>query len=227
MIHCLHGAVGSHRDWDLFKKDLNDDLAAHDLWNLSDTGSASLAAAGHEIARLAHESDVLMGYSMGGRIALHALLAAPKKWKAAIIISAHSGLLEGHDERLKHDANWAILANQDWEAFLQKWNTQSILPSTTKGMVQATSHDQEAVVKSFLHWSLGAQENLLPQLSDLSIPILWVTGEEDQKFTQLGRAASSKIPNAHHGVISNCGHRVPWEKPREFARMVNDFLSDL
>lgn len=225
MIHCLHGAVGSSRDWAPFQNLLGEELIAHDLWNLGRTARTSLTSAGEEIAGLACKDDILMGYSMGGRIALHALLAAPEKWKAAVIISAHPGLSQGRDERLQHDSKWADLANEDWSTFIKKWNEQGVLPSNTTGLIQATIDDRKAVADSFHHWSLGSQKNLIPQLAPLTLPVLWITGARDLKFTGLARTAAKKIPSVHHDIVPDSGHRVPWEQPEEFSKIVKSFLS--
>ncbi len=225
MIHCLHGAVGSNRDWDLFKSTLSHEVNALDLWHLFDSETPSLAQAGQVIANRAEANDLILGYSMGGRLALHALLAAPKKWRAAIIVSAHPGLTGGCPDRIGQDLKWAELASRDWNSFLKKWNQQGILPSIGRGLHQATSNDQKAVVKSFRHWSLGTQEDLRDKLATITCPVLWITGEKDHKFTQLGREATSFLRGSRHAVIAGSGHRVPWENPQDFTGIVREFLA--
>jgi 2-succinyl-6-hydroxy-2,4-cyclohexadiene-1-carboxylate synthase len=227
MIHCLHGAVGSFRDWEFFKAGSDQQLNALDLWKFLKNEPPSLAQAGAIIANQANTNDIILGYSMGGRLALHALLAAPKKWKAAIIVSAHPGLIEGHDDRIEQDSRWAALANRNWEFFLKKWNQQGILPPNNQGLHQATLINQDAVAKSFHHWSLGTQKNLRTQLATLPCPVLWMTGEKDQKFTEFGREAASLLPKGHHAIIADSGHRVPWEKSESFSSTVRKFLSNI
>lgn len=227
MIHCLHGAVGSHRDWDLFKGTFKQDSIALDLWKLFENASPSLTEAGKTIAAQAAQNDIILGYSMGGRLALHALLAHPEKLKAAIIISAHPGLIEGHEERLTSDEIWSFLPGQKWEPFLKKWNKQNILSTPPNGLHQADFQDRAAVAKSFRHWSLGTQENLLPHFKGITCPVLWITGENDLKFTRLAEEAVSVLPNAQHHIIPDSGHRVPWETPQAFAEIVNSFLENL
>ncbi|MFT6242890.1 MAG: 2-succinyl-6-hydroxy-2,4-cyclohexadiene-1-carboxylate synthase [Paracoccaceae bacterium] len=227
MIHCLHGAVGSHRDWELFKDSFNQDTKAVDLWKLFENASPTLPEAGQIIADQAAQNDILLGYSMGGRLALHALLADPKKWQAAIIISAHPGLLEGHPERLANDKSWSRLPDKNWEFFLSRWNKQNILSTPPAGLKQAEFQDRAAVAESFHHWSLGTQENLRLHFSEITCPVLWITGENDPKFTKLAEEALSYLPNARHHATAHSGHRVPWETPRSFLEIVNNFLKNL
>lgn len=225
MIHCLHGAVGSHRDWHPLEETLPLPVRAHDLWRLFDVDSPDLAQAGRVIAREAKQGDLLLGYSLGGRLALHALLADPEKWRAAVIVSVHPGLTEGHEERLTADRQWGDLARQDWPGFLEKWNAQAILAGSLTGMTQASRDDQEQVARSFACWSLGLQQDLRPQLPSLTCPVLWLTGEKDQKFTNLAAEAVDLLPSARHQVLPGCGHRLPWESPAPFHAAVETFLT--
>ena len=224
MIHCLHGAVGNPLDWQAFITSLDTPAQALNLW---DYLPQSLSETGAQIAKQANPGDILLGYSMGGRLALHALLADPEKWRAAIIISAHPGLISDHQSRLAHDQKWADLAEQDWPQFLQKWNQQGILDQKPLGLLQATAQDQIPVSQSFHSWSLGAQNNLRPKLAQITTPILWITGENDQKFTTIAREITPTIPSSTHLTIPNCGHRVPWEAPQKFLHSVQSFLRKL
>ncbi|MBT7213976.1 MAG: hypothetical protein HN869_02080, partial [Verrucomicrobia bacterium] len=110
MIHCLHGAVGSFRAWETLSQELNESVNALDLWRLFDHSTPTLIEAGRVISEDAEFGDVILGYSMGGRLALHALTAAPEKWRAAIIVSAHPGLVSGQQERREEDREWASLS---------------------------------------------------------------------------------------------------------------------
>ncbi|MEN8785954.1 MAG: alpha/beta fold hydrolase [Akkermansiaceae bacterium] len=224
MIHCLHGAVGSYRDWEVFGKDLDESINPVDLWRLFDEGNPSLTEAGQIISNAADSDDVLLGYSMGGRLALHAILADPKKWKAAIIVCAHPGLIEDQKERLVKDRDWAELSKRDWATFLKQWNQQGILASLPDGLHQAEIRDQKPVSQSFLHWSLGTQKNLRSKLSRITCPILWITGAKDTKFTILAEEVSSLLSNNEHLVIQGAGHRAPWDQPKRFSAAVQDFL---
>lgn len=223
MIHCLHGAVGSFRDWDQFEKSLGGETRPLDLWNLPGERPLTLPEAGKIITGQADQNDVLIGYSMGGRLALHALLADPRKWRAAVIVSAHPGLSAGRAERLGTDEQWATLAAQNWDLFVEKWNQQPILASKSPGLHQATSKDQAAVAASFRSWSLGAQEDLSLRLAEITCPVLWITGARDEKFTRLACEASPLIPNSKHLAVPKAGHRIPWEQPQIFASIVREF----
>ena len=136
---CLHGAVGMVSDF----RSLNQRLAeaktstrAVDLWRflacepmpLGEFGAALNGDASGNVFR--GKSRALLGYSMGGRLALHALLEDSNPWQAAIIISAHPGLEDEKEReaRIASDAEWASKALMGtWESFTDDWNAQPIL----------------------------------------------------------------------------------------------------
>lgn len=227
MMHCLHGAVGSFRDWRPLQAALSIPVRALDLWRFFDGEIPNLAQAGRVIAGNVNEGDLLLGYSLGGRLALHALLAAPEKWRAAVIVSAHPGLTKGHEERLAADQKWGELARQDWPGFLEQWNAQAILSGSPVGMTQASRDDQDAVARSFADWSLGRQQDLRPLLPSVTCPVLWLTGDKDQKFSSLAVEAVELLPSARHQVLPGCGHRLPWESPGPFLAAVETFLNSI
>ena len=92
MIWCLHGALGSYRDWDFLSEDLSD-VQPVDLWqDFPELELSAWAEAFCSHVQGCDQRPVLLGYSMGGRLALHALLARPTLWQSAIVVSAHPGL---------------------------------------------------------------------------------------------------------------------------------------
>ncbi len=231
MIWALHGAVGMAEDWRAFSSEI-EGVRRLDLWRYLDCCSMSLEKAGAAIAReIARVDDapILLGYSMGGRLALHCLLAQPKMWKGAVIVSAHPGL-SGEEEQIarrQKDAEWSAMALKgEWEVFLDRWQAQGVLDGAVEMPDRLPLKSRRAsVARSFVDWSLGAQKDLRGDLRKVDCPVLWITGEKDHKFTSLGAEVVEYFPQATHRVIPECGHRVPWEKPDDFQRSVRQFIS--
>jgi len=242
-IWCLHGAVGMADDWRGFSVP-GWAVKRVDLWRFLDCCPMSLPEFGKALNEEAMATDgrkVLLGYSMGGRLALHALLDGGP-WDAGVIVSAHPGLEDEGEKvaRRARDAEWGAMALRgDWEDFLRQWNAQGVLetraPDPTApagGMVMGRrallEQRRQAVARSFMDWTLGGQESLGGQVGELSCPLLWMVGERDEKFRKLGEALAGKgerppVLWAAEGV----GHRVPWEVPEEFAKKVGEFLEGL
>lgn len=233
MIWALHGAVGSAADWREFAGSIRssgEEIRRLDLWRFLDCCPMPLEKFGvtlaTEIARIDPE-PVIVGYSMGGRLALHALLAQPDMWRAAIIISAHPGLSDesNRSERREKDAVWSAQALKgEWSEFLSQWQGQAVLNGVDMPDRNTLKDRRASIARSFVDWSLGAQKDLTPRLSEITAPLLWITGERDQKFISLAEQSVPHLPRGKHLLLNECGHRVPWEKPDEFTEVVRAFL---
>ncbi len=236
---CLHGAVGMASDWRGFSKAMADagiGTRAVDLWRflqcdpmpLPTFGRAFNAEVGGEVFR--GNGRALAGYSMGGRLALHALLDQPHPWQAAVVISADPGIEDdsARISRRSADTTWATRALAgDWQQFLADWAMQPVLDGTPIRDPQATSSlvtRRREIARSFVDWSIGNQQPLWDRLGEIKIPVLWVVGENDTKFRALGERAVSLIPNGHLAIAPASGHRVPWEAGDWFAEQVAGFL---
>lgn len=240
-LWCLHGAVGMAADWQHFADEmtaLGIDVRAVDLWQYLDSGPQSLeetAARLNAEASATHGTNILVGYSMGGRIAMHALLENSHAWSAAVIISAHPGLENEAEElrRREQDADWFVKCSDgDWKTFLNEWQAQDILQSNGYQLLEwgdrkLLQSRRRAIARSFIDWSLGRQRNLRSDLARIKVPVLFLTGGRDEKFTELARNCVAEIPDATHQIVADCGHRVPWEQSGVFSHSVRAFVTSI
>jgi 2-succinyl-6-hydroxy-2,4-cyclohexadiene-1-carboxylate synthase len=226
-------------DWRAFAKDLataGTGSRAVDLWRFLECqpmplprfGEALNADVGGEVFR--GSGRALLGYSMGGRLALHSLLEENPPWQAAVIVSANPGLESEAERQARRaaDTNWASRALAgNWQEFLTAWNAQPVLAGAAIRDPQATGSlvmRRREIARSFVDWSLGVQESLWERLHEINIPVMWVAGENDPKYLELAERAVAKIPNATLAVAPGAGHRVPWEAREWLAREVAGFL---
>lgn len=235
---CLHGAVGAVSDWRGLARSLATEgisTRAVDLWRflecesvtMPDFGKRLNADAEGEIPRAARR--ILIGYSMGGRLALHALLEGGP-WVAAVIISGNPGLRNPAEASARRSADtvWATQAlTLSWPDFLGKWNAQPILG----GAIRSEREDgklmqrRREIARSFLDWSLGNQEPLWEKLSSIRIPTLWIAGENDPKFRSLAEEAAGLSEHFSLEIAPDSGHRVPWENEEWLAEKIAAFVS--
>ena len=221
-ILALHGNLGLPDDWDVLGLP---ELRKMDLWDHADLSFLEFA---HELATnlsAGMERPILAGYSLGGRLALHAMAIHPERWGGAVIASAHPGLRSGEERaaRRASDREWANRARElPWEEFLELWNRQSVFaePGPSPSALALESR-RESVALAFETWSLGRQDDLRSHLRRFRAPVLWVTGEEDEKFTALGREMESVFPDYRHEVLPGHGHRVLGEP---LAEIVSNWL---
>ncbi|MCW1925597.1 alpha/beta fold hydrolase [Luteolibacter arcticus] len=169
--------------------------------------------------------NVLVGYSMGGRLALQALLAGGP-WDAAVLVAPHPGLESEKEREARRgsDAAWGSKAlSGEWAEFLEAWNAQPVLAASSARSLLSVHYRRE-VARSFIDWSLGAQEPLWDELGEIDCPVLWCTGEQDAKFTALGERAVPLMNEGELWVAPGAGHRVPWDAPEAFGQRVGEFL---
>ena len=235
---CLHGAVGAVSDWRALVQSLATkgiSTRAVDLWRFLECESVTMpefgkrlnAEAAGEVSR--GRRHVLIGYSMGARLTLHALLEGGP-WEAAVIISGNPGLREEAEASARRvaDAVWATQAlTLAWPDFLIKWNAQPILG----GAIRDDREDRKLmqrrreIARSFVDWSLGNQEPLWDRLPEVKVPTLWIAGENDTKFRAVAEEAAGLSDQFTLAIAPDAGHRVPWENGDWLAQKIAEFVS--
>jgi 2-succinyl-6-hydroxy-2,4-cyclohexadiene-1-carboxylate synthase len=169
-----------------------------------------------------------VGYSLGGRLALHALLAPGAAWHAAVIVSAHPGLDadEARARRLAEDEHWARrFARDPWEPLLADWNARPVFGGQAPPSDRfEEAYDRPALAAALRHWSLGAQESLLDRLAGVRRRVLWIAGQHDAPYVALGAAAVRALPRGELRVAPATGHRVPWANAQWLGETVCGWL---
>ena len=194
----------------------------------------------HQVAEV-EGPPVLVGYSMGGRIAAETLVRHPDMPLAALVLeSAGLGPVD-EDARAalaERNAAWAArLREEGVEAFMDWWETlplfatQRDLPVATRAALRAdrTAHTAEALAQSLEVWGAHTQTSepetlaALARAHDQGLPILYLAGERDEKYTAVAeRARQASLPTA---LIAGAGHNTHLEKPAAFLQIVTHKLS--
>lgn len=198
MIVALHGFLGRPADWD-FLRDAGFDIDARELDDIPRSG------------------DTILGYSMGGRLALHALLDGAR-YKRAVIVSSGLGIDDEGErtQRRQADEMWARrFESDDWETVMRDWNAQPMFGGHARAR-RERDYDREGVVKALRDYSPAVLPPLEPHLREIEIPVLWIAGESDTKYAAVARRAVSLLPNAELWICPGAAHRVPWEQPEAF-----------
>lgn len=166
----------------------------------------------------------IVGYSMGGRLALHALLQEPELFNSALLISTHPGLedIEEKKKRQEADAIWARrFMSEPWVELMRAWEAQSVFQAAKhRPLRKEVDYNREELAGHLNGFSLGRQENLLPQIACLEVPILWITGQLDLRFVKKAEEAVSTHPLSSHVSIPNASHRVHLEFPSQIKKQM-------
>ena len=200
MITAIHGFLGLPSDWD-FLREAGLDVDAR--------GPRDIPASG----------DTLLGYSMGGRLALHALLAGAR-YRRAVIVSAGLGIEDEAERTTRRAADeaWARRFESDeWKKLMGDWNAQPVF-----GGHETARHERDFVRADLAADLRQLSPAVLPpiasRLKEIAIPVLWIAGERDSRYVSEGRRAIAMLPNAELWICPDSGHRVPWEQPELFVR---------
>lgn len=206
-LFALSGFLGSSEDWEGIP-------AVLEPKTISKNSFQEWARQYNDFARGYPAPRVLMAYSMGGRKALHALLAEESLWSEAILISTNPGLssLKERNERIYQDKIWSQrFLNEEWEALLTSWNNQDVLKSSPPLAKLENQCCREDLAQDLEAFSLGLQNDLREEISHLKIPILWVAGEDDPKFSQIAKEMATVHSLSSEWILKEFGHRVNFQ----------------
>ena len=244
----LHGFTGSTRSWDGVAAHLSTryrvirvDLPGHGQTELpSSVARCSMTSVADDLAALLERMNAspahVLGYSMGGRLALFLALAHPARVRNLIIESGSPGLATD-DERAARRASDEALAERierhgidafvdEWER-LPLWRSQAHLPDAVKQHQRAIrlGTDPRGLALSLRGMSTGAQPSLWDALSSLQAPTLFIAGALDQKFVTIAQQMQARVHDGSLAVIADAGHTTHLEQPDEFMRAMAAFLS--
>jgi 2-succinyl-6-hydroxy-2,4-cyclohexadiene-1-carboxylate synthase len=229
----LHGFTNTGRSWegviDLLpgRETLAPDIRGHG--DRSDARPITLAAVIDDVRALAPEEFTLVGYSMGGRIALHAAFALHDRVRRLILVGASPGLRSAtaRGERRTADERLADeLENSTIERFAQRWASTPVLadqPPEVRAMADADrrrNHSPAGLAAALRGLGTGALPSLWPRLDRLTIPVELIVGERDEKFIQIARQMLEDLPHARLVVVPGAGHAVHWEAPGAVAERI-------
>lgn len=214
----LHGFLGLPSDWDYWKKD-NPRLIAYSIKPAE--SCVTWATRFNEWVQQNTEAPrKLVGYSMGGRLALHALIQNPALWKEAVIISTNIGLKHSSSrvDRLANDQRWAHkFRHEPWDQVMKDWESQSIFKGSFATIRNESDYAREELAQYLENFSLAKQEYLLPEIAKLNLPIQWVTGALDINAEAHAKDIIECHSYSSHVSIPNGTHRVHLEFQETFS----------
>lgn len=241
ILWCLHGNLQQPTVWDSLAQKLATptlqvktpslwDSPADSCWAWADAFCQQVSETAAETASKAvtETQNYLLGYSLGGRLALHGLLTQPDLWAGAIIVSADPGIADPQQKErcLERDRTWAKrFLTEPWQPLLAEWDALSVFcdRACLTPRPEAT-FDRQKIAHAFEAYSKGRMDNLMPRLSRLSVPVICVTGSDDRYYEQAGQTLAAVCSSITHIKIPDAGHRVPWEQPEAFVEVSTKVL---
>jgi 2-succinyl-6-hydroxy-2,4-cyclohexadiene-1-carboxylate synthase len=241
----LHGFMGSTDDWGAIVGGVNEqafclrvDLPGHGDSLNRPSYVYSMEGATQALADVLDEAGIqrcsLVGYSMGGRVALYFALFHPERVRRLVLESTSPGLRTEAEraERRCLDDRRARRIEGDLGAFLDEWYRQPLFASLDRhGLVEQMvrtrrANDPGELARALRGLSPGAQPSLWNRLPDLDVPTLVLTGALDDKYRAITEKTAQQIPEARRVVVPGAGHNVHAERPQAFLAHVGRFLDD-
>lgn len=230
----VHGFTQTGRCWGPVADDLARD---HELVLVDAPGHGRSAAVRADLdrgARLLGEaggSATYLGYSMGGRLALHLALTRPDLVGRLVLIGATAGIEDPAERARRREADDRLadhLEEVGVASFLDEWLAQPLfagLDDRTAARAERLTNTAAGLASSLRLAGTGTQEPLWGRLGALTMPVLVLAGVDDAKFsvlaTRLGRAIG---PSATVALVPRAGHSAHLENPGDTASIVRGWL---
>ncbi|MFN6485920.1 MULTISPECIES: 2-succinyl-6-hydroxy-2,4-cyclohexadiene-1-carboxylate synthase [unclassified Nostoc] len=249
LIIFLHGFMGNIDEFDEAIKLLFDefsyltlDLPGHGKTQVFGGNEYyTMANTAHALINLLDELKIakcfLVGYSMGGRLALYLTMYFPERFHKVVLESASPGLPTEAErlERIKIDTQIGrkltiSIEKNDFIAFLANWYNQTIFgnlknhPEYDRMVQSRLQNDPQELDKSLRFMGTGCQPSLWEILKNNKIPILLLTGEYDEKFISINIKMTKICEFIQIKIISNAGHNIHFENTSAFVKNIKDFF---
>lgn len=242
----LHGFLGSGSDWLPLARQLEKeycsilvDLPGHGETGISATADPDLFfketvdALAAELTRSPSPPSLLVGYSMGGRVALALALRHPHLFTKAVIVSASPGLRTEEEQisRRESDEGIARKIERNFDGFIHAWYDQPLF-ATLKNhpLFHEIEHERKINNPGNLAAALrllgtGRQPSFWDALPANRMPIQFFAGEKDPKYVEIGHQMVNLCPESSLEIFPGCGHTLHIENRELFLDRLKTFFN--
>jgi 2-succinyl-6-hydroxy-2,4-cyclohexadiene-1-carboxylate synthase len=229
----LHGFTHTGASWNRVVAALGEsyrplalDIRGHG--SASDREPVDIEHVIEDVAAVAPSSFVLAGYSLGGRIAVHAALALGERVQRLVLISASPGLADAAERAARREADEQLaerVEHLDIEEFALEWARTPVLGGLPPEVAAEVHADRlrstpAGLARALQGLGTGALPSLWERLGELAMPVTLIAGERDEKFCQIAERMSARLPAAQVQLVSGAGHAVHLEAPERVAEII-------
>ena len=230
----LHGFAGTGRLWDPVAARLDAERYRPLAPDIRGHGTAAARApvsfdgCVEDVLGLVAHPVTLVGYSMGGRLALMVALTAPERIERLILVATTAGIEDPAEREQRRVADEALATEMEQgsiEAFADRWTAQPLFAGTPPAAAASwradiLDNDPGALAAALRGLGTGAMEPLWDRLGELTMPATVLAGERDAKFRALGERLAQALPRGELVILDGAGHGIPREQPAAVAAAV-------
>jgi 2-succinyl-6-hydroxy-2,4-cyclohexadiene-1-carboxylate synthase len=180
-------------------------------------------------------ASVLVGYSLGGRLAVRAAIRSPSSFTAVVLVGSTAGIEEGPlqvqraeaDEKL---ASW--MEAMPIEDIVALWERQPLFADQSEALVEEQrpgrlSQDPRSLALLLRTAGQGTLQSVWHELRTLDLPLLAIAGARDDGYSAAAKRIASTAPNARAAIVEEAGHAPQLQQPEAVAGLITDFLDGL
>lgn len=244
-VTLLHGFTQSGRSWRELISHMPEgwrwivpDLRGHGETRMKAGADCSMDACTDDLVALWEELDLgrthVVGYSMGGRLALHVAARRPERLLSLLTVGAHAGLDEdARAGRIRGDEALAGRIEKDGiESFVDYWSALPLFAGLERrgegylAQVRAErlQNHVAGLACSLRGMGAGVMEPVWDDLARVNVPCTFVAGQLDHGYVASARRLAASVPHGQVQLVLRAGHAAHQERPDAFARILADHL---
>lgn len=178
----------------------------------------------------------VLGYSMGGRIALSMAARAPWYFASVTTLSASPGIADPVERAERWNADQELaqrLEDEGLDAFLDWWLALPMFESLISGLDESARSETRrqrltatsaGLANSLRGTGTGSMPPVWHALSSLRSPFLALAGELDPRYVDIATRAAAAAPFGRSETVSGAGHALHMENPSKVSHLVREFL---
>jgi 2-succinyl-6-hydroxy-2,4-cyclohexadiene-1-carboxylate synthase len=183
----------------------------------------------------AGERALLVGYSLGGRLALRAALRDPGRYAGVVTVGVTAGIEEAAERAARAEADERLAS---WieaapiEDIVAVWERQPLFADQSEALIEEQragrlAQDPLALAQLLRTAGQGVLQPVWSELLTFELPLLAIAGSRDEGYVSAAKKIADMAPNAKVQIVEHAGHAAQLQQAAEVAELVAAFRSNL
>ena len=183
----------------------------------------------------AGEGRLLVGYSLGGRLALRAALRDPERYLGVVTIGATAGIDEPSLRSARAEADERLAAWMEAapiEDIVDVWERQPLFADQSEALIEEQRPGRLAQAPAALAMMLrtagqGVLEPVWHELLFLDLPLLAIAGARDEGYVRAAKRIADMAPRGRAEIVEDAGHAVQLQRPDVVAGLIEGLMAEV